>query len=155
MAQTWDLLLYTNIVSVTGVGDNLSQGVGTASAVQVWDVDYNVGIVAVTGVGNNISEGVGNVASPQIWHVDYEDGAIAVVTGVGNNLSQGVGTAGADNLIWYSITARTVIKFPTDAIVQNVETEVGIPDRHTTISVIGGTGLTVGGTTTHVVVQQP
>lgn len=88
--QLWDITLLATIVSVGGVGNTTSIGVGSAGTPQFWDIQYWNGVTWGTGVGNTDSTSVGaGTAENANWYTIVAT-ANAGGAGFGDTLSQAV-----------------------------------------------------------------
>jgi hypothetical protein len=91
--QLWDLTLLAPIISVDGVGNTTSIGVGSASTIyppQQWDIQYWDGVTWGTGIGNTNSTSVGAATAENATWYDISGTADTGGSGIGNTLSQAV-----------------------------------------------------------------
>lgn len=114
--QTWDLVLVSSLVSVTGEGANSSSAIGTVSV-----------IGALSGSGNNISSGIGTgtPVNIQVWYLTLLDNHV-IVAGQGNNISSAGSSVfyGVEYAWWSILASRPVLyhythDFPVQTVVQN------------------------------------
>ena len=89
-SQTWDLALLAPIVSVTGVGNTASTGVGSVGVPQSWDFAYWDGLTAVTGVGNTASTAVGSGTAVLLSWYTITGTVTSGAAGVGDTISSAV-----------------------------------------------------------------
>lgn len=162
MSQTWDFDYFTSLVVSTGVGDTLSEGVGSAAALIVpadgvgdtlsegvgaaaaviaWPFDYVSAVVPETGGGDTLSEGVGSVGAAISWPFDFADG---LPRGYGDTLSEGVGSVTAlGPAFWYTITGNALPAPPAAGAGNTLSEGVGSVGAFNLIVAVTGAGDTL------------